>query len=873
MKRPFFFGLLFFFIFCLIGRISAAEDSLFYCIGRTDQMDLDLKTFEVSRDSFFIELIGSVGGTFAGSNDFTAACQVGWNDEDLVLKIDITDNELIVGEHDNQLWAHDCVEIFLAPSVGGGSYYQLVMSVEEDGTLRSKFYDFRKDTRVPLRHSSSARKTDSGWRVGVRLPWTNLGIRPSVGSEIGMQFFANDSDSGRDNRQLQWYPRAVSHSSDWMHRLQLQESTTDKHLVYCTTKFTDDSIRLDLVTGGRCTFAEFDILDRGGQKAAAAVLHPLRNGLKGASVLLPAGVSYPYSVRFVHEDQPFGSAVVLNPSALTSGRIEALKNMMIVPKKKWGYLFEAGVRPEVAWSDPQQMAAISGSDEIHVRWYDGSCREVTSFDTPGRYLAYAEAPLPDGRVLRRSATFYALPPDSHPWRDDTRVVIYHRSRPWWHPWRGNPHARVDFIEGLGFGRASWQAHEPLLSAWAGKAFFEFMESDPYGPVVFSYLAEAGRYSDWPTNAQTPEIADMEIHLDLKRRVLGLPESRGRLRKPQLEQPGGRELRAGSAEEAGFEPDAPEPIRALCRRGYEESGEPFAVLIAKDGVVFFHEAFGQNAYGETVTTETPMFMASVTKCMTGLMFGQFVEQGLIGIDDPVGRFLPDFPKEGEKAITFRHCFTHTTGLTGHYEFGGMHNAWLENAIAMGLEALPVGTVHEYNGMGYDLAGKAMEIAAGKSAFRILHEHLYEPLGMTHTVLDDMATCSTSTPMDLARLGQMILNGGCYGSKRFFSEATLAQLLPCDLKPYFPEIEKNWGIGMTWMPTEDPESEKSGRCYLLSDRVVGHGAASSAIFRIDLENQVIVVQTRNQAGPAYDRYYVEFMKLIDRTMKRQSAEKPL
>ena len=350
-------------------------------------------------------------------------------------------------------------------------------------------------------------------------------------------------------------------------------------------------------------------------------------------------------------------------------------------------------------------------------------------------------------------------------------------------------------------------------------------------------------------------------------MLGIKDIQKPLRLPQTVFPAGLQLHEGRPAEAGFTDDASDRIRSVCTQWYNDSGEPFAVLIARNGVVFFHEAFGQNAYGIPVTVETPMFMASITKCMTGLMFGQFVDQGLIGIDEPIGHFLPDFPVKGDKTITFRHCFTHTTGLTGHYEFGGMHNPWLDNAIALGLPELPVGKVHEYNGMGYDLAGKAMEIAAGKSAFRMMHEQLFEPLGMNHTVLDDMATCSTSTPMDLARLGQLILNGGTYGDKRFFSPETLKQLLPCELNPYFPDIKKNWGIGMTWMQTDDPETDNTGRSYpLLSFRVVGHGAASSSIFRVDLENKLIVVQTRNQAGRNYDKYLVEFLKTIDRTMKR-------
>jgi hypothetical protein len=44
---------------------------------------------------------------------------------------------------------------------------------------------------------------------------------------------------------------------------------------------------------------------------------------------------------------------------------------------------------------------------------------------------------------------------------------------------------------------------------------------------------------------------------------------------------------------------------------------------------------------------------------------------------------------KKAITLRQCFTHTTGLYGHEEYGGLHNPWLENVIANGLDYLEPG----------------------------------------------------------------------------------------------------------------------------------------------------------------------------------------
>jgi CubicO group peptidase (beta-lactamase class C family) len=844
----------------------AAEDSLVYRIGYSEQISTDLKTFDRNAEFFLTDLLLSADGTAINPDDFAASFQIAWNQVALLIYVDVSDDEVVVNRQDDQLWANDSIEVFLSPSVGGGGYYQLVLAVDSEGTLRSYFYDFREKKDVPLRHFSLCARTASGYRIMAKLPWSNLDITPALGMEIGMQIFANDSDGGRQTLQWQWYPHYQNHSSSWMHRLQLHQNTTDKHLTNCRASIGQEDLRMDIYAGPQTQWSEFDIVDGTGKKAAIGYLHNTREGLKKASVLIPIRESRPLRFQFVYKENVIGKAVVLGTNPILKERIRSLQNMTLVPQSRWGYIFETGSIPQVKWSDPQTMSEITGNQTPQVKWFDAALKETDSFDKPGRYLVYAGADMPDGKILRRSATFYAIPKGSHPWKDDIRFVLYNRSRPWWHPWQGGPYARMEYLPGLGFEQSAWENNQTMLSAWAGKAFFEFLESDPYGPVLLSYLSEYGADSNLPTAAQTPEIINDEIQLSLKRFILGTNTIQKSLLPPQTISPQALTLRTGTPQEAGFAEDAPRRIRDLCCRWVEDSGEPFAVLIARNGVVFFHEAFGRRADGSAVTVDTPMFMASITKCMSGLLLAQFVDQGLLDIDDPVGRFLPDFPTEGEKAITFRHCFTHTTGLTGHYEFGGMHNPWLENAIALGLSELPVGKVHEYNGMGYDLAGKAMEMAAGKSAFRIMHENLYQPLGMTHTVLDDMASCSTSTPMDVARLGQLILNGGAYGDKRFFSPETLSRLLPCELNPYFPAIQKNWGIGMTWMNTEDPDAQTTGRPHLFSSRVVGHGAASSAVFRVDLENRLIIVQTRNQAGRDYDKYLPEFLKVIDRAMKR-------
>jgi CubicO group peptidase (beta-lactamase class C family) len=64
-----------------------------------------------------------------------------------------------------------------------------------------------------------------------------------------------------------------------------------------------------------------------------------------------------------------------------------------------------------------------------------------------------------------------------------------------------------------------------------------------------------------------------------------------------------------------------------------------VLIARHGIVVLNEAFGPCDLNQKFP------VASITRTVAGLMFARFVDQGLIGVDQPVGCFLPDFPTDG------------------------------------------------------------------------------------------------------------------------------------------------------------------------------------------------------------------------------------
>ena len=544
------------------------------------------------------------------------------------------------------------------------------------------------------------------------------------------------------------------------------------------------------------------------------------------------------------EELPDGPAKTVD----SQGQMREFLNCRIVPRlgNAWDYTFEPGELPRLEWDKPYLAEKVIGEFPLKARWFNSELEEVDKAAKPGRYAFYVEGKTPKGKIIRRASTVYCRPKN-------------------WFGWSEKPKAHLDFLPVDGIDRAVWAQHEDTIATFSGRIVLLSILRQQQGAILMSYLHEMKAMSDTPTLTDTPIIRDHDYHLALKRKILGVEQIHPGLRLPQRVV--GRNspvLREGTEKEAGFKTGTVDKIRKVCRSWFEHSREPFIILVARRGVVVIHEPFGDWPWGP-LTRNTPTEMASLTKLVTGLLFAQFVDQGLIGIDDSVGKFLPDFPVSGDKAITLRNCFTHTTGLSGHEEWGGLHNPWLDNVIANQLDQLPVGKVHEYNGMGYDLAGKVMEMAGGKSIFRLMRENLFDPLGLKNTTLEeDLGFSCFSTAGDFARFGQLLLNKGSYGELTFFSPETFEKILPKPLNGYYPNINKEWGIGITWMRQRHPDAGKNGvpkDATILSRNVIGHGSATSAILRVDLDNDLVITQSRRRGGKAYGTYLAEFLTVIE------------
>jgi len=133
-------------------------------------------------------------------------------------------------------------------------------------------------------------------------------------------------------------------------------------------------------------------------------------------------------------------------------------------------------------------------------------------------------------------------------------------------------------------------------------------------------------------------------------------------------------------------------------------------------------------------ETLYDLASLTKVValtTALMLA--VDDGRIGLDEPVQRYVPGFRGPGTGRVTIRHLLTHSAGLPAHRSLWRETTHWLE-AHAL-VDATPLDTVpgarSVYSDLGAIVLTHALEAAVGEPLDAYVEARIFRPLGMRST----------------------------------------------------------------------------------------------------------------------------------------------
>lgn len=164
-----------------------------------------------------------------------------------------------------------------------------------------------------------------------------------------------------------------------------------------------------------------------------------------------------------------------------------------------------------------------------------------------------------------------------------------------------------------------------------------------------------------------------------------------------------------------------------------------MLAARDGKIIFDKGYGlaQVEAQTPMTTDTRTRIGSITKQFTAAAIFKLAEDCKLGIDDPISKYLPGWPRGNE--VTLRHLLTHTSGIHNFTAKAGYYEHVTEpislKDLVTSFENDPYdfnpGEKYSYDNSGYVLLGYIIEKVTGESYESYLKKTFFDPLGMTNT----------------------------------------------------------------------------------------------------------------------------------------------
>jgi D-alanyl-D-alanine carboxypeptidase len=167
----------------------------------------------------------------------------------------------------------------------------------------------------------------------------------------------------------------------------------------------------------------------------------------------------------------------------------------------------------------------------------------------------------------------------------------------------------------------------------------------------------------------------------------------------------------------------------------------AVMVSRAGRPLFSAAHGYADREQQLanTLDTRFRNGSMNKMMTGVAALQLAQNGVLGLDDTVGRHIPDYPSRSfAETVTLRHLLTHTGGAGDFFgpEFSEHRLELLDPADYVALfgprdPEFEPGSQFRYANYGFILMGRIIEVATGERYDDYVEANILVPAGMTAT----------------------------------------------------------------------------------------------------------------------------------------------
>ena len=326
------------------------------------------------------------------------------------------------------------------------------------------------------------------------------------------------------------------------------------------------------------------------------------------------------------------------------------------------------------------------------------------------------------------------------------------------------------------------------------------------------------------------------------------------------------------------------VGVILDAGVKDSVFPGAIAVigSRDGVLVERTAGHLDWAPSPVPNDSTLWdLASLTKVVgltTAVM--QLWERGLIDLDAPVAKYLPEFTGGGKERVTVRHLLTHSGGVHWWrplYQEAPTPDSILALVIATPLDTVP-GTRMVYSDLGAILLGQIVVRVAGQPFDRYLESRLLAPLGMRdtrfrppRTLWGRVAPTEVDTAYrkrhvrgevhdentyalggisshaglfgsarDLTRFARMMLGGGTLDGVTIMAPATIAEFTRVQ-DPALSHRALGW---------ETPNGKNSAG-HLLSPKAYGHTGFTGTSLWIDPGYDVFILLLTNRVNPTRER----------------------
>ncbi len=190
----------------------------------------------------------------------------------------------------------------------------------------------------------------------------------------------------------------------------------------------------------------------------------------------------------------------------------------------------------------------------------------------------------------------------------------------------------------------------------------------------------------------------------------------------------------------------EKIESLVPPAVNDTTPGLVIGVVHNGELIFKKGYGMAnlSYGIPNNTEMIYNLGSVSKQFLGYAFAMLQAEGKLNVDDPVGKYLDDWP-EFDQEVTIRHLLTHTSGYREAYTISNLAGRIVEVDRLSREECLEVvrrqpelefepGSRYSYNSTAWVILAEILEEATGQSADEWVKVQIFDPLGMDHTYIE-------------------------------------------------------------------------------------------------------------------------------------------